>query len=791
MYRVIIFLFISFISYNITFAKPTLLRSKYLIACLDNGTTGTVSPGNPEYPLVFFSDRDNENAQDSDYWIIKEISPDKYTFQNAASHKYIRYNRTSVDISALVLADSIYKDGSTSWSLNLRLKNNLSYYLIRSAYTSAKVWNKRATSDDGLYPVGVMEMTNTESEEFLFYDMDGNPVNDNLGIIIPKPVNKPSLGAFAGQLDSLTFGGKMPAVDTAKKGFYLSVPENNFSLANVTQRVFYNAKDASNKLFINGTQVNSGSNYTFTGVTGKSTFTLEIKNGLTVLATGTLYFSSLPLVQLYSDASLNSTYALGRIKVTEPDKPEVSEYLLAHLKTRGAYAAGLSKKAFSVKLKDIDGLTSLEKSFFGLRSDNNWIIDAMGIDLSRMRNRVSTDLWNDFSVKPYYAEMEPKMVNGTNGQYIELFLNNSYNGLYCMTEKIDRKQLNLKKVKIATSTTPVVQRGALFKADDWSFESVMGNPLISNNGKLAIYGNDFESWARYSVKYPDFGDGEPIEWKSLYDAVLLCSYLTPEATFNAKAAQFFDLPQVRDYYLFLELILAADNQGKNLYFSIYDQTVSPMISITPWDLDATWGRRWDGSSNVTGPNQSFDTFVANYEHGQSNLFLRLKKLNTVGFRDQLKTRYKELRGSHFNHEQLMARFEKYVTMLKSSGAFDREITRWAGNRVAADPNFDLTFLSTWTTNRLSYLDKQYLGGPYTGLNSLDIKNIMISPNPVQNIMSVQNVQIGDLIQVYNFQGNLILQVLSESEIQTIDMSKFTQGVYIVKVGGLTAKFIKK
>ncbi len=58
----------------------------------------------------------------------------------------------------------------------------------------------------------------------------------------------------------------------------------------------------------------------------------------------------------------------------------------------------------------------------GMRSDNKWILDAMFVDASRMCNRVSTDLWNDFAAAPYYADQEPKARTGTRGRFVEMIL---------------------------------------------------------------------------------------------------------------------------------------------------------------------------------------------------------------------------------------------------------------------------------------------------------------------------------------------------------------------------------
>ncbi len=151
------------------------------------------------------------------------------------------------------------------------------------------------------------------------------------------------------------------------------------------------------------------------------------------------------------------------------------------------------------------------QKFYGTQKRQCMDLDAMYIDPARMRNRVSTDLWLDFSKPVYYAQSEPGMFNGTRGFFVEVFLNNTYNGLYCMTEKIDRKQLNLKKLKYSADSTTVTQRGALYKASSWSIGTQLGNPNTWGTSTLPAYDNKSESWTAFEVKYPDLGDGEPVE----------------------------------------------------------------------------------------------------------------------------------------------------------------------------------------------------------------------------------------------------------------------------------------
>jgi len=600
------------------------------------------------------------------------------------------------------------------------------------------------------------------------------------------PTASQSLGFFSAYLDSLTFGNKVPAVDTNSKNYYLTVLESQLG-SDVNLSISYKSKDTDHNLYINNTLVTSGSDYIFTQVTGTKTFKLEIRSGASIISSGSIIFTCLPLVQIYSDNSLTSSYSMGRMVVTEPENFVPSEIMLTELRTRGYYAAQQPKKSYGIKLKDTDATTSLHRSFFGLRTDNNWVLDAMYNDPARMKNRLSTDFWLDFSTRPYYANQEPDLVNGTRGHFVEVFLNDSYDGLYCMTEKIDRQQLDVKKLVEATPTTPVIQRGSVVKADDWSDATWFG--LTSRRGYLSTPTSNAESWYRFDVKYPDVAEGEPFDWTNLSDAVEVVTYHTAVATFETKVADYYDMPVFLDYYLFMELLLLTDNHGKNFFVSCYDQTVSPKISLTPWDLDSSWGRFWNGTAgDRMSASQSFEDFISSYVPRQSTLYKRLMETNVWGFNDKLKTRYKELRGTYFDLNKIMQRFENNNALFQKSGVDKREMTRWGFSNM----NTELTYISSWLEARLYFLDMQYLGEPFvTSLNKPSVPQISVYPNPVQEVLTVSNIQSGDLVQVLSMQGLVVAEFRSEGNQAEINMSTLAKGVYMVRLGEKFTKVIKK
>jgi len=380
-------------------------------------------------------------------------------------------------------------------------------------------------------------------------------------------------------------------------------------------------------------------------------------------------------------------------------------------KWRGGITNGADKhkRNYHVKFLDEAGQKQ-DQRFFDLRNDNSWLLEACQVDMMRIRNRIITDLWNDYSARPYYADLEPKALTGSRGRFVELILNEEYRGIYCMTEAIDRKQMKLKKYDEATQT----MHGQLWKSKDWSYAVFMGhqpdNDFYPATPPAAANGNS-ESWDQYYVKYPDFDDVRPTDWQTLRDAVsFVCT--STDNDFRLMAGQFFDLPVLVDYYILLETTLATDNHGKNMYFAVYDKQQSPRITIGIWDLDASMGQRWSDAfyhSSIMQPEQDYTTYITRNEHGDYNLFRRLKATNAGDFTMRVRQRYRDLRQTHLRTDSILARFERQLAEFKTAGADQREYRKWSGDSDVAGRtlNFDteMAYLRTWLTKRMNYLDQ--------------------------------------------------------------------------------------
>ena len=515
-----------------------------------------------------------------------------------------------------------------------------------------------------------------------------------------------SIDPLARALRELTIDGRSLVWVESLDLYLCTLPLEHFN-TNYAGSVSYTSREGYGPLSIDGASVASGMTHRFNGVSGGRNYRFSVKADDGTTITKNVTFTSLPVVKIYG--SFNNEYSMGSIIVHEPD--QVAPAMLSmKAKWRGGItnSNGKHKRNYHVKLLDENG-EKIERKFFGLRNDNSWILESCQVDMSRIRNRVLTDLWNDYCTPPYYIRQETKALSGSRGHFVELILNDEYRGIYCMTENMDRKQMKLKKYDETDGTI----HGQLWKSKDWSYAVFMGHNRDNNyypGTSPVSFNNWSESWDQYYVKYPDIEDLGQTDWQTLYNAVdFVCT--SSDTNFQRYFAEYFDLPVVVDYYILMETILSTDNHGKNMFFAVYDKQKSKKITLGVWDMDATCGQRWSDDyfhQPLLRPDQDYEQFITYNEHGDYNLFRRLRNTNAEDFNMKVRLRYRDLRSNFLATENILDRFRTYLDEFKTSGAAQREYDKWNGDTDIARHNLDfdneMEYLEDWFTRRMDYLD---------------------------------------------------------------------------------------
>lgn len=639
-----------------------------------------------------------------------------------------------------------------------------------------------------VHEVGLYE-ANDAGSSFVFTSADVRHAIylQNQGIDMGIDLN-PS--TFADATDSIRLNNKQLVYDKSSNTYYYPLPTTFRKGGTFSPTFTYKLKDqfASDYLIkINGSEADAEGKLKFEDPNCTDNYSMELITKRTgeVYKSSTLRFTYLPLVEIKVPTCSGSTYTTGSLCVTAATTQGFDSTFIAAFKYRGASSSNYPKRSYAIKLRDAYG-NSIDRKILGYRSDNNWILDAMYIDRACMRNRVSTDLWNDYSVKPYYADRENKVRTGTRGEFVEVFLNGSYWGLYCMTEKMDRKQLKLKKyVPASESTTYKTEpHGFLYKSKDWSYEVLMGHKPDERSfpytevSKVYNYLGQ-ESWCGFEQKYPDAKD-EYVDWTPLRDAVNFVATTDVQSTFDREIGNYFDLPILRDYYLLIELALATDNHGKNMFFYAYDQAGAEgnKISVCPWDMDGTFGQNWEADTTYTqNTQQDFEEMLWKHEHGQLTLFLNLK-MGSLGWRKMLADRYCELRPTFFDPDKLAQRFLDYASLFADGYADIREQKKWGSSqgRIHKKLQWGAQYAARWVKNRIKYMDKRYGYEPVIdGINDAKAEAYFAAQGGAGAI--AVNVGKAQTVRIYSVSGALVRTVQVEAGFTPIQ--GLTPGVYVV------------
>lgn len=385
----------------------------------------------------------------------------------------------------------------------------------------------------------------------------------------------------------------------------------------------------------------------------------------------------------------------------------------AKIKWRGGSTntEGKHKRNYKIKFKE-------KQQFFGLKADKNWILDAGQQDLFRLRNRIATELWNDFARKPYYTADGAEVFTGVRGRVVEVFLNDEYVGIYSLTETMDNKTLGLKKSKKGFI------HGQLWKTSGRGLSMMYNTP--------PSFDNTSSTWDIFETKYPDIKDVNPTDYSPLWKAINFVVNSSDDE-FKDSVAYYFDLPVVEDYYIYAQTLCAVDNIGKNMYWAIYDSKESPKITFAVWDLDLTVG-----SSYLKVYDQKY-TLPNHIIKGYFNLIKRLIATNAGNFNSQVRERYWSARKDVLSTDSLIARYKSYYQLLKKCGAAERETQRWSGDTDILEQKIDydkeMEYIANWITRHMKVLDRQLFNDPNA------IKSSRVAANESDDVYTLQGIKV--------------------------------------------------
>lgn len=471
-----------------------------------------------------------------------------------------------------------------------------------------------------------------------------------------------------------------------------------------------------------------------------------------------LYRTTMPVISITTDGPIvNSPAVHGIVSVADADGNVIEMH--AGFKIRGTSSQQYDKKSYRMELwADATGTVMADTTFLGMRSDDDWNLEAMWSQPLRLRDKVANELWMEMYQLPY-LESEPDALPGIRMEYADLFINNEYQGVYALTERMDRKQLNLRKYNGEI-------RGVLYKGNG------AGAPTFES---LPPYDNTSDTWDNYEWVYPNEEEAT-INWSNLYSFTNFVMNAS-DNVFNSQYSAQFDKANAIDYYLFINALMAMDNMGRNIFLARYKK--SSTYIYLPWDLDAIWGLDADGHRTYVTAGMMSNGF-----------YDRLTQdCNTNGFVATAKTRYNALRGSILNKEHIMDIIQSQYNELLESGAYDREHEAWPSFTVDES---QLDYIRWWLDNRFGYLDNEInadcstwdieVPEPVEGPTQF----VEVFPNPAKDRINIRFAEENEaVVNLYDMTGRLVYTANAATQFFVISTQGLSHGVYtlVTFVGG--------
>ncbi len=372
----------------------------------------------------------------------------------------------------------------------------------------------------------------------------------------------------------------------------------------------------------------------------------------------------------------------GRIRyipASLSDEGERGEEYFCRFHVRGNVSSTLEKKPYKVTLTDRAG-NKIKGSLADLREDDDWILNPLFTDSTRVREMTAYTLWDRISVFSEAPQASSRM------RYAEVFFDNAYQGLYGLMEPVDGKQLALKEGDL------------LYKIDRWDREYPYLDEYEKNEGRTAIYNDG--GFPCVEIRYPKDWD-RTASWMPM-QAFHTFAIRTQDYKTLSSAGVKLDMDSHVSMSLYCAMTHAMDSTWKNSFLiARKDPEGGYTLHRTIWDLNFVFGDVF-----IYAPEDGYTVF----DRGSAVSYKPLED-STYDFEaclaadpsaeDLLRQKWAEWREGGIDAESVCEDAERHFSLLKESGALDRETECWPQEKNSGDA---LREMEEWIRARFAYLD---------------------------------------------------------------------------------------
>lgn len=374
------------------------------------------------------------------------------------------------------------------------------------------------------------------------------------------------------------------------------------------------------------------------------------------------------------------------------------------IEIRGSSSQAFSKKQYGFSTRLADDVSRNNISLLGMPEEHDWILNGMVFDTALIRQYINFNLSRQLG---NYA---------SRAAYCELVINNHYQGLYLLEEKVkaDKERVDVIKITSNDNTIPYVSGGYITKADKVSLGESIAWTMNTWYGAAVNYLNvlpkpEDVTPAQFDYIRKQFEDLEATAMDK--DPNLVSGY-----------PSIIDIPSFIDFFIINEL---GSNPDAYQYSTYFHKDRKGKLRAGPiWDSDLTFGNDlffW-GFDRSKASGWHFE------EHENDGSTFWRDLFYSDEFSCYLSLRWNELiqPGEPLNIESIEALLDSTVSLIGEAVA--RDYVRWG---ISVDHSQQINDIKSFVLARTEWMTENL--GSYSPCSSASIPPLVINKimyNPV-------------------------------------------------------------
>tara|TARA_Y100001958_G_scaffold141976_1_gene117823 strand:+ start:593 stop:1999 length:1407 start_codon:yes stop_codon:yes gene_type:complete len=373
------------------------------------------------------------------------------------------------------------------------------------------------------------------------------------------------------------------------------------------------------------------------------------------------------------------------------------------IEIRGETSQYFDKKSYGLETWDRE-YNDIDVSIIGFPDEEDWILYGPFSDKSLIRNKLIYDLSNKMG---RYASRT---------EFVELYINYDYKGLYIFMEKLkrDKNRINIQKLDQGDIDENLISGGYIIKIDKSDMDDGSYTDYNSFQSNFDINGNlDGEKKIYFNYEYPKPGIIHANQKNYIknyfheFESVLASDkFEDPENGFR----KYIDEDSFIDFFILNELSNNVDGFRLSTYLH-KDRDEKLMIGPI-WDFNLSFG-----NADYCG-GERYDVWLHKFNERCPGDFWNIpfwwdRLLEDQKFVDKLKLRWNDLRSNTLSNINIIQMINNYYNFLNNETDiveknFDKwrilGIYIWPNSFIGNNYDQEINFLKIWIENRLNWLD---------------------------------------------------------------------------------------